>query len=76
MVIFLDVTDMICSHGINQRGYLKLQVIWLNDPLKMVHRSTDVLVYCNGCERGIKMGGGKPMHIVELLAELIELEIN
>lgn len=35
-----------------------------------------VLVYCNGCERGIKMGGGKPMHIVELLAELIELEIN
>jgi hypothetical protein len=28
-----------------------------------------VIVYCNGCEKGIKAGGGKPVHIVELLAE-------
>lgn len=33
------------------------------------HYTSDVLVYCNGCERGLKMGGIQPIHIVELLAE-------
>lgn len=28
-----------------------------------------VLIYCNGCEKGIKLGGGNPVHIIELLAE-------
>lgn len=28
-----------------------------------------IIVYCNGCERGIKIGGKKPTHLVELLAE-------
>lgn len=31
--------------------------------------TTDVLVYCNGCERGIRIGGIQPIHLVELLAE-------
>ena len=31
--------------------------------------TSDVLVYCNGCERGLKIGGIQPIHIVELLAE-------
>lgn len=32
--------------------------------------STDqILVYCNGCEKGIKLGGKQPVHLVELLAE-------
>lgn len=29
----------------------------------------DVLVYCNGCEKGLKIGGGKPIHMIELLAQ-------
>ena len=33
------------------------------------HYPSDVLVYCNGCERGLKIGGIQPIHIVELLAE-------
>ena len=33
------------------------------------HYTSDVLVYCNGCERGLKIGGIQPIHIVELLAE-------
>lgn len=34
------------------------------------HYPTDyILVYCNGCERGIKLGGKQPIHIVELLAQ-------
>ena len=24
-------------------------------------------VYCNGCERGIRLGGGHPVHMIELL---------
>lgn len=28
-----------------------------------------VVVYCNGCEKGIKLGGKKPLHIIELLAK-------
>lgn len=31
--------------------------------------TSDVLVYCNGCERGLKIGVVQPIHIVELLAE-------
>lgn len=27
-----------------------------------------ILVYCNGCERGIKLGGMQPIHMVELIA--------
>lgn len=33
------------------------------------YETDKVLVYCNGCERGIKIGRGKPVHIVELIAE-------
>lgn len=29
----------------------------------------NVLVYCNGCERGLKLGGKQPIHLVELLAK-------
>ena len=28
-----------------------------------------VAVYCGGCERGLKLGGGEPVALVELLAE-------
>ncbi len=28
----------------------------------------EVAVYCNGCERGVRMGGKRPLHMVELLA--------
>ena len=29
----------------------------------------NVLVCCNGCERGLKMGGLLPIHLVELIAQ-------
>lgn len=28
-----------------------------------------VVVYCNGCEKGLKLGGIKPVHLVELISE-------
>lgn len=33
------------------------------------YKTEQVLVYCNGCERGIKLGEGQPIHMIELLAE-------
>ena len=34
------------------------------------HYHTDqVLVYCNGCEKGLKIGGITPTHLIELIAE-------
>lgn len=33
------------------------------------YTTQQVVVYCNGCERGIKLGGGNVTHLVELLAE-------
>jgi len=26
-------------------------------------------VYCNGCEKGMRLGGGNPVHMIELCAE-------
>lgn len=34
-----------------------------------LYTTEKIVVYCNGCERGIKLGGGQPVHIIELLAE-------
>ncbi len=28
----------------------------------------EIAVYCNGCEKGIRLGGGKPLHLIEVLA--------
>lgn len=33
------------------------------------YTTDQVLVYCNGCEKGIKLGGGSPINIVEIIAE-------
>lgn len=34
------------------------------------HYHTDqVLVYCNGCEKGLKIGGITPTHLIELITE-------
>ncbi len=32
------------------------------------YETEEVVVYCNGCENGLRLGGGKPVHLVELLA--------
>lgn len=32
------------------------------------YETEKVAVYCNGCERGIRLGGGNPVHMVELIA--------
>ena len=29
----------------------------------------EAIVYCNGCERGIRLGGGHPLHMIELLTK-------
>lgn len=31
------------------------------------YQTDEVVVYCNGCERGIRLGGGHPLHMIELL---------
>ena len=33
------------------------------------YTTQQIAVYCNGCEKGIKLGGKQPIHMVELLAE-------
>ena len=33
------------------------------------YTTKQILVYCNGCERGVKLGGKQPLHMIELLAE-------
>lgn len=32
------------------------------------YTTEDTVVYCNGCEKGLRLGGGKPTHLLELLA--------
>lgn len=34
-----------------------------------VYDSQEVMIYCNGCEKGLKMGGIQPVHLIELIAE-------
>lgn len=36
------------------------------------YSNDNILVYCNGCEKGIKLGGRDVIHMVELLAEGID----
>ena len=31
------------------------------------YETEEVVVYCNGCENGLRLGGGKPVHLIELL---------
>ena len=31
------------------------------------YETKEIAVYCNGCERGIRLGGGKPVHLIELI---------
>ena len=32
------------------------------------YATEEVVVYCNGCENGLRLGGGKPVHLIELLS--------
>ncbi|MFV0395705.1 MAG: hypothetical protein ACK5LC_15180 [Coprobacillaceae bacterium] len=33
------------------------------------YTTKQIAVYCNGCEKGVRLGGGNPIHMIELLAE-------
>ena len=33
------------------------------------YETEEVAVYCNGCERGVRLGGKRPFQVLELLAE-------
>ena len=32
------------------------------------HKTERILVYCNTCESGLKLGEGKPVHLAELIS--------
>ncbi|MCR4724424.1 MAG: hypothetical protein K5772_03190 [Clostridia bacterium] len=32
------------------------------------YETQTVAVYCNGCEKGLRLGGGDPLHLIEVLA--------
>ena len=32
------------------------------------YETEEIAVYCNGCEKGIRLGGGKALHLIEVLA--------
>lgn len=52
-----------------------LHLLSLEDQIKNMEQwvqqytTKQILVYCNGCEKGIKLGGKQPIHMIELLAE-------
>lgn len=31
------------------------------------YTTDEIAVYCNGCEKGIRLGGGRPVHLIELI---------
>ncbi len=44
------------------------QVKRMKENLKR-YKTKTIVVYCNGCEKGIKLGGGQPLHMIELIAK-------
>ncbi len=46
----------------------EIQERYMKDWVKQ-YTTKQVLVYCNGCEKGLKIGEIEPLHIIELLAE-------
>lgn len=51
-------------HLLSMEEQVKRMKAWV-----MHYTTNHVLVYCNGCERGVKLGEGHPIHLIELLAE-------
>lgn len=53
--------------------YIQSQEQQILDMQKWNHQyqTEYVLVYCNGCERGIKLGGGNPVHIIDLIVGVL-----
>ena len=47
-----------------EHNQIELMKKWVNQ-----YQTKQILVYCNGCEKGIHIGGKTPTHIVELIAE-------
>ena len=35
--------------------------------------NNEVIVYCNGCEKGIRLGGKKPVHLLDLISGVYKL---
>lgn len=51
-------------HLLPEKEQVKCMKEWVSH-----YPTNQVLVYCNGCERGMKIGEGHPIHLIELLAE-------
>lgn len=60
---FHDITENYI-HLLSEEEQLKNMQEWGKQ-----YTTDTIAVYCNGCEKGIKLGGKKPIHLVELLAE-------
>lgn len=52
------------THLLSEEKQLDLMQEWVKQ-----YTTNTTVVYCNGCEKGIKMGGRNVKHIVDLLAE-------
>lgn len=35
------------------------------------YETEQMAIYCNGCEKGSKDGGGHPIHMIELISECL-----
>lgn len=33
------------------------------------YKTEDVVVYCNGCEKGLRLGGVSPIHMLDVIAK-------
>lgn len=51
-------------HLLSEEEQVKCMKKWV-----IQYTTNQVLVYCNGCERGIRLGEREPIHLIELLAE-------
>lgn len=69
--ILLDVAPQTFQHILLH----DIQLVSLERQEKMMkewgkqYQTDKVAVYCNACEKGLKMGGIEPIHLVELIAE-------
>lgn len=72
--------DLLCEklankafHDLEKYRYLKSvdeQILDMQQWNKQ-YTTKYVLVYCNGCEKGIKLGEGHPIHIIDLIAGIL-----